>query len=153
MKLKNKLVLAAVALPLVIGSTSAFALGGKDGHKGKRGCGPNLDRGVIKQLDLTQEQKDQLQQMRKENKVAMTAAKQDNKQARQMDREQMQQLVLAKAFDAKAANTLAQKMAEKQVQKRVDMMKKRHDMLNVLTPVQKAQYSKLVKEKVQQCRA
>ncbi len=81
MKTAKKLVLAAVVLPLTLGTASAFAFGGKD-HKGHRGeCGKGMDRGIMRQLDLTDAQKDQLKEMREANKAAMKAKFADGHEA------------------------------------------------------------------------
>ncbi|MCA2470508.1 CpxP family protein, partial [Vibrio alginolyticus] len=54
MKSAKKLVLAAVVLPLTLGTASAFAFGGKDHHKGPRDeCGMGMDRGIMRDLNLT----------------------------------------------------------------------------------------------------
>ncbi|MCL9783527.1 CpxP family protein [Vibrio sp. S4M6] len=153
MRNKKKLVLAAVILPLVLGSASVFAYGGKDGHRGKNKCRPGIDRGVLKQLDLTQEQKDKLQDMKQANKEERKQEFQKNAEARQAYHDQIQKLILADNFDQNAADMLAKQMAEAQVQNRVERMKQEHDMLNVLTPAQKAKYTQLEQERAQQCRS
>ncbi len=141
MKTAKKLVLAAVVLPLTLGTASAFAFGGKD-HKGGHGdCGKGMDRGIMRQLDLTDAQKDQLKEMRQANKAAMKAKFADGKEARMAERqahhEKVQALLLADNFDEAAANDLAKEMVEKQTERRVAMLEKKHQMLSVLTPEQK----------------
>ncbi len=74
MKPAKKLILAAVVLPLTLGTASAFAFGGKDHHKGPRDeCGPGMDRGIMRQLDLTDAQKEQLNELREANRAEMKA--------------------------------------------------------------------------------
>lgn len=153
MKTKNKLMLSAVILPLLVGSASVFAYGGKDGHRGPKQCRPGLDRGVLKQLDLTQEQKDKLQEMKQASKEERKADFEKNAEARKAFHDQVQKLVLADNFDQNAADTLAKQMADAQVQKRVEKMKQEHDMLNVLTPAQKAKYTQLEQAKAEKCRS
>ncbi|MDF4886414.1 CpxP family protein, partial [Vibrio parahaemolyticus] len=88
MKSAKKLVLAAVVLPLTLGAASAFAYGGKNHHKGPRDeCGMGMDRGVMRQLDLTDAQKDQLKEMREANKAEMKAKFADGKEARMAERQ------------------------------------------------------------------
>ena len=146
MKTAKKLVLAAVVLPLTLGTASAFAFGGKD-HKGHRG--------IMRQLDLTDAQKDQLKEMREANKAEMKAKFADGKEARMAERqahhEKVQALLLADNFDAAAANDLAKEMVEKQTERRVKMMEKKHQMLSVLTPEQKTKFVELQKERQQKC--
>ncbi|MCV5275778.1 CpxP family protein, partial [Escherichia coli] len=84
----KKLVLAAVVLPLTLGAASAFAYGGKNHHKGPRDeCGMGMDRGVMRQLDLTDAQKDQLKEMREANKAEMKSKLADGKEARMAERQ------------------------------------------------------------------
>lgn len=155
MKTAKKLVLAAVVLPLTLGTASAFAFGGKD-HKGHRGeCGMGMDRGIMSQLDLTDAQKDQLKEMREANKAEMKAKFADGHEARMAERQahhdKVQALLLADNFDEAAANDLAKEMVEKQTERRVKMMEKKHQMLSVLTPEQKTKFVELQKERQQKC--
>ncbi len=156
MKSAKKLVLAAVVLPLTLGAASAFAFGGKDHHKGPNGeCGMGMDRGIMRQLDLTDAQKDQLKDMREANKAEMKAKFADGKEARMAERQahhdKVQALLLADNFDEAAANDLAKEMVEKQTDRRVKMLEKKHQMLSVLTPEQKAKFVELQKERQQKC--
>ncbi|MGI9919428.1 CpxP family protein [Vibrio owensii] len=155
MKTAKKLVLAAVVLPLTLGTASAFAFGGKD-HKGHRGeCAMGMDRGIMRQLDLTDAQKDQLKEMREANKAEMKAKFADGHEARMAERQahhdKVQALLLADNFDEAAANDLAKEMVEKQTERRVKMMEKKHQMLSVLTPEQKTKFVELQKERQQKC--
>ncbi|AXY00064.1 periplasmic repressor CpxP [Vibrio alfacsensis] len=156
MKSAKKLVLAAVVLPLTLGAASAFAFGGKDHHKGPNGeCGMGMDRGIMRQLDLTDAQKNQLKDMREANKAEMKAKFADGKEARMAERQahhdKVQALLLADNFDEAAANDLAKEMVEKQTDRRVKMLEKKHQMLSVLTPEQKAKFVELQKERQQKC--
>ncbi len=156
MKSAKKLVLAAVVLPLTLGSAGAFAFGGKGPNKGPRDeCGPGMDRGIMRQLDLTDTQKDQLETLRNERRDEMRNKKADNRDARQAERQayhaKVQALVLADNFDEAAANDLAKEMVEKQTERRVAMLEKKHQMLSVLTPEQKTKFVELQKERQQKC--
>ncbi|MDA0150356.1 CpxP family protein [Vibrio sp. LaRot3] len=156
MKLAKKLVLAAAVVPLALGSASALAFGGKGDHKGPHGkCGMGMDRGIMKQLDLTDAQKEQFKEMRTSNKEEMKAKFEANFEAHKAERqayqEQVQQLVLADNFDQAAANELAKQMVEKQTERRVKMLEKQHQMLSVLTPEQKAKFVELSKERAEKC--
>ncbi|NMU67201.1 CpxP family protein, partial [Vibrio parahaemolyticus] len=87
MKSAKKRVVGAVVLLLTLGAASAFAYGGKNHHKGPRDeCGMGMDRGVMRQLDLTDAQKDQLKEMREANKAEMKAKFADGKEARMAER-------------------------------------------------------------------
>lgn len=156
MKSANKLVLAAVVLPLTLGAAGAFAYGGKDQHKGHQDeCGRGMDRGIMRQLNLTDTQRDQLQSLRDANRAEMKgkyAAERDVRMAeRQAYHAKVQALVLADDFDEAQATALAKEMVEQQIERRVQMLEKKHQMLRVLTPEQKAEFVKLQDERVQAC--
>ncbi len=156
MKPAKKLMLAAVVLPLTLGSAGAFAFGGKGQNKGPRDeCGPGMDRAIMRQLDLTDAQKDQLTALRDAKREEMrnkNAADRDTRQAeRQAYHAKVQALVLADNFDEAQATALATEMVEKQTERRVEMLQKRHQMLNILTPEQKTEFVKLQDERIQEC--
>ena len=156
MKAAKKLVLTAVVLLLALGTASAFAVGGKGHHRGPQGeCGVGIDRSMMRQLDLTGEQKDQLKELRKTSKQEMKAKFSENFQAKQAERQahqkKVQALLLADTFDRAAADELAKQMVEKQSERRVRMLEKQHQMLSVLTPEQKTNFVELQKERMQEC--
>ncbi|MCW8333919.1 CpxP family protein [Vibrio sp. SCSIO 43135] len=155
MKTAKKLVLAAVVLPLTLGTASAFAFGGKDHGKGMGGKCGGFDRGVMRQLDLTDAQKEQLKEMREAGKAEMKAKFEQGGEERQAamkaHHEKVQALVLADTFDQAAANDLAKEMAEKQAERRVKMLEKQHQMLSILTPEQKEKFVELSQERHQKC--
>jgi len=156
MKLAKKVVLAAAVLPLALGTASAYAFGGKDHKRGGPGeCGGGFDRGMMRQLDLTDAQQEQLKQMRSEGKQAMKEAFKQNFETRQAQREahqaQMQQLMLADNFDQATANELAKQMVEKQTERKVKMLEKQHQMLSILTPEQKAKFTEMQQERMGKC--
>ncbi len=100
MKSAKKLVLAAVVLPLTLGTAGAFAYGGKNQQKGPRDeCGPGMDRGIMRQLNLTDAQKDQLQTLRNEHRDEMRGKNSADRDARRAERQayhaKVQELVLA----------------------------------------------------------
>ncbi|MBY7997128.1 CpxP family protein [Vibrio fluvialis] len=152
MKTAKKLMLAAVVLPIVLGSASALAAGGK--NKGPDGemCGPDGERGIFKQLNLTAEQHAKLRQMREEGREQMQQKRQagPSEQMKAM-RDKERALMLAPNFDKAQATELAKQMVDMQVERRVQMMEKRHQMLNVLTPEQKTQFQNLQQERMAKC--
>ncbi len=157
MKRVNKLMLAAVVLPLTLGSAGALAYGGKGPNKGPRDeCGPGMDRGIMRQLDLTDAQKEQLTALRNAKRDEMRNKNSADRAARQAERQayqaKVQELVLADNFDEAQATELAKEMVEKQTERRVEMLQKRHQMLNILTPEQKTEFAKLQGERMQECR-
>ncbi|MCW8329602.1 CpxP family protein [Photobacterium sp. SDRW27] len=154
----KKTLLMAIALPLALGSASALAFGGNNhngGHHGGKGyCGGGHEgRKVFKELDLTDTQKQQMKTLRQANRDTMKANFSEKRAAMQANHQQMQALMLAEDFDENAVRDLAQKMSEQQVEHRVAMMEKRHEMLNILTPEQKVKYQQLQAERAEKCEA
>ncbi|MBU1296944.1 MAG: CpxP family protein [Gammaproteobacteria bacterium] len=154
MKMAKKLILASVVLPLVL-STSAFAFGGKD-HKGSQEeCRPGLDRGMMKELNLTDSQKEQFKTLRQANKEEMKERFNDKKEqgekARMAHFDKVNSLLMADKFDPAKATELAQEMSDKQVKRQVDMLSKQHKMLSILTPEQKTKFIELQKERMEDC--
>ncbi|MBE1275998.1 periplasmic heavy metal sensor [Enterovibrio baiacu] len=135
MKFSKRIAATVIALPLMMGSMSAMAFGGK--HHGGEGMmgGKHLLRGI----DLTDAQEEKIDALREQNRDAKKANKAKNKEAMMADRQAMQTLLLADNFDEAAIRDLAKKMSDQQVERRISRMKAQHEMLNVLTPEQKVQ--------------
>jgi protein CpxP len=161
MKMTKKLVLTIVALPLMLGTASAYAFGGSDGgsdkgnHKGiQYKCG-GFNKKVIRQLDLTDAQKTELKEMREANRAEMKAKnvsnRVDNMAQMKAHHEKMQALVLADNFDETAANDLASQMVEKQTKRRVAILKKQHEMMSVLTAEQKTRLKEIQQQRMTKC--
>ncbi|WP_417528592.1 CpxP family protein [Marinomonas shanghaiensis] len=155
MKTAKKLILASIVLPLILSTTSVFAHGGNE-PQGPRGeCRPGLDRDMMKELDLTASQKEQFKELRQANKEAMKEKFKDKQQADDAMRDahfnKLNDLLLADKFDPAKATALAQEMANKQVERQVDMLSKQHKMLSILTPEQKAKFIELQKERMEDC--
>jgi protein CpxP len=161
MKNAKKLVLAAAALPMIFGTASAYAFGGKhggqDGFDGKGfggKCG-GFDRGIMRDFDLTDEQKDQFKELRKdkrgERKGKRGKFNAEDLTEMQAYQTKAQELVLADTFDEGQAQELAAKMVEKQAERRVQMLQAQHEMLSILTPDQKAKLKELQAERMQEC--
>ncbi|MER2498485.1 CpxP family protein [Vibrio neptunius] len=150
MKTAKKLLLAAMILPLTLGTASAFAA--KDHKKGSHGEF-GFDRGIMRQLDLTDAQKEHIKTLRETSKTQMKAEFKQNFEAHhaemQANKEKLQALVLADTFDQVAANELAKQMVEQQTERKVKMLEKQHQMLSILTPEQKTKYVELQKERAE----
>lgn len=151
MKMAKKLILASVILPMVISAGSAYA-GGKDRHDE---CRPGFDRNMMKELNLTDEQKEQLKALRKTNREEMKGQRKDKpKQQEGMrdDRmEDMNALLLAETFNPAKATEIARKNAQKHIERQVEMMSKQHEMFSILTPEQKTQLIELQQERMEEC--
>ncbi len=151
MNMMKKMILGVVVLPLSFASASAFAFGGghhEGGMKGGEGmhggkCMMKANKKAFKDLDLTDAQEDKFDEIRDARKAQMKAKKGQKRQPTaemKADHEAMQNLMLADNFDEQAVRNLAEKMSQRQIDRRVEMMKKRHEMMNILTPEQKAEF-------------
>lgn len=147
----KKALVIAIALPMALGSASALAFGGGNHHGGKGGCGMQDGRKVFSQLDLTDAQKEQMKSMREMNRDEMKTKRLEKHTEMKANHDKMQELVLASDFDVNAVRDLAQQMSAAQVEGRVAMLEKRHEMLNILTPEQKTQYQTLQAERAEKC--
>ncbi|PSU91046.1 hypothetical protein C0W42_05885 [Photobacterium kishitanii] len=131
MKIFNKTIVIAMALPLALGSMSAFA--GQDHHDGN----------LFSQLDLTATQKQEMKTLRQANRSEYKALRAENHKVMRAEQQQLEKLVLASNFDESAVRAVAEKMSQQQVERRVAMLEQRHKMLNILTPEQKQKYVEL----------
>lgn len=151
MKATKKFVIAAVTLPLVLGTVEAYAFGGKD-HKGKDNhCRSELGRGMMKALDITDEQKAEMKELCQIAKEEKRDAKEQ--QAFDMEKhkqrfEQLNALLLADTFDTSKANAIAQEMAEKHAAQQMSKLEMKFKMFSILTPEQKAKFIELQEERM-----
>ncbi|MGF1789137.1 CpxP family protein [Photobacterium profundum] len=147
----KKALVIAIALPMALGSASALASGGGKHHGGKGACSMQDGRKVFSQLDLTEAQKEQMKSMREVNRDEMKSKRLEKHTEMKVNHDKMQALVLASDFDENAVRDLAQQMSAAQVEGRVAMLEKRHEMLNILTPEQKTKYQTLQAERAEKC--
>lgn len=138
MKMFKKTMMMAIAVPMVLGSMSVMAAPNSHGMKGHYG-----ERGLFKQLELTDTQKAEMKTLREKDREAMKAERQANRTEMQTDHKALDKLVLEDNFDEQAVRQLVDRMSEKQAEHRVERLKQRHQMLNILTPEQKAKYVEL----------
>ncbi|KJF81311.1 Spy/CpxP family protein refolding chaperone [Photobacterium angustum] len=138
MKIFKKTMMMAIAVPMVLGSMSVMAAPNSHGMKGHHG-----ELGLFKQLELTDTQKAEMKTLREKDREAMKAERQANRSEMQADHKALDKLVLADNFDEQAVSQLVDRMSEKQAEHRVERLKQRHQMLNILTPEQKAKYVEL----------
>ncbi len=151
MKMAKKLILASLVLPLAISAGSAFAYGGKDHRGSHNDCRSGMDRGMMKDLNLTDEQKTQLKELRQANKDTM---KRGGKEPAQQEahRNQLNELLLADTFDSAKAKALAEQMSGKHTERQVEKLSKQHQMLSILTPEQKTQFIEQQKKHMEECK-
>ncbi|PHJ41231.1 Spy/CpxP family protein refolding chaperone [Vibrio sp. PID17_43] len=142
-------------LPLVFASTSAIA----DSHEqeydekfhDKCGISMNLDRGMVHQLDLTDEQKAKLKSIREAHKQEKKQTNVNRKVEQKERHQRMQAIVLESEFNHAKANGFAQEVAAIQAERSVQMMKNKHEMLSVLTTEQKAKFVQLQDDRQKEC--
>ena len=154
MKMAKRLIIASIVLPLTLSATGAFASGGKH-HKNRHDdCRPSLDRGM-KELNLTDNQKEQFKTLRQANEAERQAKHKGEPKQREAMREaranKLNTLLLADKFDPAKATEIAQGMSKKRVERQVQMLSKQHKMLSILTPEQKEKFIDLQKKRLEKC--
>lgn len=154
MKMTKKLIVASIVLPLVLSTGSALAFDG--GKKRQQECRPGLDRHILKDLNLTDEQKEQFKTLRKANREEMkahrkdmTPEKREEMQAQRLDT--LNDLLLADSFDEEKAAELAEKMSQKLIERQVQKLSKEFEMFSILTPEQKEKFVQLQEEHLEDC--
>ncbi|WP_159440373.1 Spy/CpxP family protein refolding chaperone [Vibrio quintilis] len=156
----KKVILAAIIVPLTLGSVGAFAAGGQGKNGPFRGngpeeCGIGGERAMIRVLDLTSEQVDKIQAIRKQEREQMREDRLSQRNKMRHFREEMRKIELAKNFDEKAARKLAKEMtdtqAERRLQARMDrqvkQMRMHHDIMKVLTSEQQKKWEVMIELK------
>ncbi|MCG3729621.1 CpxP family protein [Vibrio cincinnatiensis] len=147
MNMTKKMVLAAVVLPLTLGSASVFAYGGKGKPNHDGMCGMHNERAMTRELKLTPEQQSQMKALREQNRQTMQEKRKSGPRDEMRSiREQERNLMLAPDFDQAAATELAKQMVDMHVERRVEMMKNRHQMMSILTDEQKEKLQTLQQE-------
>ena len=104
-------------------------------------------KGMFKQLDLTAEQKEQMQALRKEMQVQRKANRKANREGKQCNgkrKGQMGQFVSAEGFDKEGFVAYATQKSQVKINMRAEMFEKR---MNILTPEQRTKFSELLQEK------
>jgi len=157
MNMAKKMILAAVVLPIALGSAASFAAGGGKGYGQGRGFDGDCGRGgmmnpaVFAQLNVTSEQKAQMAELRLQQRDAMQAQRAGKRTEMRALRMKERELVMSANFDEAAAQKLAKQMVERRTEQRVAMMKQRNAMMNVLTADQKAKLTTIQQERMNEC--
>lgn len=150
MTMNKKWLIAALIVPMAIGSTSVFAKHHGD-KGGKHGCSGEMNSKAFRHLDLTDEQKTELKSIREEMKGSMQEKGPEMREQMQALRAQQQALVLADSFDEKQAEALASQMVDAHRTMQVEKMRVMHRMASVLTDEQKQELIEMRAEKMQKC--
>ncbi|MEI8632197.1 Spy/CpxP family protein refolding chaperone [Vibrio sp. PP-XX7] len=106
------------------------------------------ERGMFRALDLNAAQRDKIRALRQGEREKMRAQRVSRLHEMQQLHEEKNKVILAKDFNPKAAQLLAQKMvneqakirAERQIERRVEKMRMQHDMMSILTPAQQVKW-------------
>ena len=98
-------------------------------------------RGMFKQLDLTAQQQDQMQALRKEMKIQRKVKRADKRGNRMA---KMGQFVTAKGFDKEAFIAMATQKSQERINMRAEMFEKR---MSILSPEQRIKFAQLLQEK------
>jgi|GEM_PF-727228 len=157
MKMTKKMILAAVILPITLGSTVVLAAGGGYGPGQGRGFGGDCGRGgmmnpaVFTQLNITSSQKAQMAELRLQQRDTMQGQRAGRQAEMRAFRQQQRDLVMSADFDEAAAQQLAEQMVQSRVSQRVAMMKQRNAMMNVLTADQKAKLTAIQQDRANEC--
>ncbi len=147
MKMK-KFAIAALLVPFALGSASAMAFGG---GKDNRGNG-DMNYKMLRQLDLTDEQKEEIKEISKTQREAMKASMEENRETKMAEMQQHKaaelDLVLSADFNEADAQALAATMVEKQQTRYVEKLRLQNEVLNVLTEEQKEELKTLQAERM-----
>ncbi|CAA6811460.1 MAG: Unknown protein [uncultured Sulfurovum sp.] len=152
----------AILLTLGLGTATLLAFGGCAGHKGDKHRDGMMK--VVKQLDLTSEQKSALKTLKKERKAEREAKREAMKENRKAMRAEMKpdmsQFMTAESFDKAAFKAhmtkkfdakrkMMESKKETRLEKRAEGMEK---VFNILTPEQRTKWIALSKETTKSCK-
>ncbi|MHA2939342.1 CpxP family protein [Vibrio sp. RC27] len=150
MKKMTKVILGATVLPILLSTTAVMAKGGgKEGRDDN--CRHGSEKSLMKKLDLTSEQQAKMDELRKAGRDNMAKDRNERQAEMQAMRAQEKQIVMAADFDEAAAQELAKKMVDDQAEKRVEQLKKRFEMMSILTPEQKEKLVELQQDQMGSC--
>lgn len=137
MNVYKRLAVAALALPLMLGSVSAVAYA--NNHNGCNGKMKMKMGHMLRGIDLTPAQETQLNALHTKHQEEKMNHKNNFKAQSKANHEEMTNLLLAGTYNESQVQALAQKMSNEQVEKRVNSMNRKREVIDILTPDQKAQ--------------
>jgi len=139
----KKMTMAVAALVIAVPLSASVLAGGRgdcwsgDGAGyGKHGEAMGMMGPMMRDLDLSAEQRDQIRSMMQ----GQRDLHQQNWEQRSEYRQQMHQLMMADTFDEAAAKKLIEAQTAQHQQQMLERLKLHHQVLGVLTPEQKAEY-------------
>lgn len=151
MAMSKKWLVSALVLPLALGATTVMAKGGDKGMKGGHGCHGDISSRSFRQLDLTDEQKAELETIRSEMKESYKGKGSEMREQAKAYKAKERELVLAANFNEQEAQTLAEEMVNQRVEAQVEKMRVQHRMMSVLTSEQKDKLVQMQDERMQKC--
>ncbi|MGY5451076.1 Spy/CpxP family protein refolding chaperone [Agarivorans sp. MS3-6] len=136
----KKLLVTALVGALVVAPVAFAAKGEKQGGKQDQ----RAEMHMMKQLDLSAEQKQQV-------KAIMQAQKkqQPNTEQRAMMHEQRMAIITSATFDKDAAQTLITQQQAMKQSRMLDKLEAQHQVYQLLTPEQQTKYQELVNQKME----
>ena len=135
--MKSPIIAFMMAAVLMLSGGAVYA----ENHGKGKDHGQCHDK-MMERLDLTDEQREKMDALHDK----MQAMRPDRKEARPFMKE-MQAIVHADSFDEKAAKELIAKQQKMQAAHKLEKMRLKHQMYNVLTDEQKAEWDKIKQEK------
>ena len=142
MKVSKRLVFATLALPLMLGSMSSFAYGGKH-----NGCGKQIGvKHMMRSVDLSDAQKDQLKELSNNQHEQKMLNRTQNMGDKFNLHKEIQMLLLSTNYNENDVRALATKMSAKYVENQIANMNNQYQMLSILTPAQKEQVRTILNE-------
>ncbi|WPM86160.1 cell-envelope stress modulator CpxP [Apirhabdus apintestini] len=105
----------------------------------------SLQNRMFEGINLTEHQRQQMRDL-------MQLVRYDNPSVRISELESMHNLITAEKFDEKAVRAQAEKMAQEQITRQVEMAKVRNQMFRLLTPEQQAVLNDKHRQRMQELR-
>lgn len=144
------MIAVVVSMLLVVGASAQFGQGPGGRRGGGPGFGPGFEPGpggrgfpMFRQLDLTDEQKNQVRALQEKS---FAATEQYREQLRQLQ-EQKRALIHSDNFNVETAKELANKEAALMAEMDLNRMVTQNAVYNVLTPEQKAKQAEFIKNR------
>lgn len=140
----RKVTLTVIASMLAVSASAALAAGSTSGNT-HRGCGMNNVAdgysGMFRGITFTEQQRQQMRDLMRQSYQTMP----------KMDASSMEtlhKLVTAEKFDETAVRQQIESSSMQNINRRVEMMKTRNQMYNLLSPEQKSEIEKNYQQRV-----
>ncbi|GGA89019.1 hypothetical protein GCM10011369_33970 [Neiella marina] len=101
---------------------------------------------IFRQLDLTEEQKTQIKELRSEQREVGQAQKETNSATRDAHKAAMKALMTNPTFDQDEAARLIDERNAQQKARSIEKMRAHHAIMQVLTPQQQTQFIELMEQ-------